>query len=154
MRAGRVPASRAIARGAGPVSAHSSRLARVALRLRLGAPAAVGLKDAGARPLRAGLTVATLAVTVVAIVATLALDRTVSQIADDPALVGTPQGLLVEPQDAPPASVARALDRRPGVESWFTATERQVAVGPRDVPGTGAGRRSGSNGLCDPRRAA
>jgi putative ABC transport system permease protein len=129
LRAGRVPASRAIARGAGPVFAHSSRLARAALRLRLGAPAAVGLKDAGARPLRAGLTVATLAVTVVAIVATLALDRTVNQIADDPALVGTPQGIVVAPEDVPPARVARVLDRRPGVESWFTVTERQVAVG-------------------------
>ena len=74
LRAGRVPASRAIARGAGPVSVGSSRLARAALRLGL-APVAVGLKDAGARPLRTWLTVATLAVTVIAIVATLALDR-------------------------------------------------------------------------------
>jgi putative ABC transport system permease protein len=129
LRAGRVPASRAIARGAAPGSAHSSRLAGAALRLRLGAPTAVGLKDAGARPLRAGLTVMTLAVTVVAIVATLALDRTVNQIADDPALVGTPQGIVVSPQEVSPAQVARALDRRPGVQSWFTVTERQVAVG-------------------------
>ena len=129
LRAGRVPASRAIARGAGPVSVGSSRLARAALRLGVGAPAAVGLKDAGARPLRTWLTVATLAVTVVAIVATLALDRTVSRIADDTALAGDPQGVIVEPQGVPPGRVARVLDRRPGVESWFTATERQVAVG-------------------------
>ena len=129
LRAGRVPASQAIARGAGRVAARPSRLARSALRLRLGAPAAVGLKDAAARPLRAWLTVATLAVTVVAIVATLALDRTVSTLADDPALAGTPQGIVVQPQDVSPARVAAVLDRRPGVESWFTATERQVAVG-------------------------
>jgi putative ABC transport system permease protein len=129
LRAGRVPASRAIARGAGTVSGRSSRLARAALRLRVGAPAAIGLKDAGARPLRAWLNIATLAVTVVALVATLSLDRTVNRIADDPALAGDPQGLFVDPQEVAPERVAAGLDRLPGVESRFTATERQMAFG-------------------------
>jgi putative ABC transport system permease protein len=129
VRAGRVPASQAIARGAAPLRTRSSRLARLAIRIRLGAPVAVGLKDAGARPLRTWLSVAALAVTVIAIVATLAFDRTVQQIADDPALGGDPQGIEVDPRDVPPRDVARAVEREPGVAAWFTATERQVAVG-------------------------
>ena len=36
---------------------------------------------------------------------------------------------MVEPQDVAPGRVARMLDGRPAVEAWFTATERQVAVG-------------------------
>jgi putative ABC transport system permease protein len=129
LRAGRVPAARAIMRGAAPAGLHPSRLAHLASRLRLGAPVAVGLKDAGARPLRSTLTVAALAVTVVAIVAALAFDRTVAEIADDPALTGAPQGVIVEPRDVSPARVTAALDRHPDVRSWFTATERQATVG-------------------------
>ena len=129
VRAGRVPASQAIVRGAAPVSLRPSRLAALAARLRLGAPVAVGLKDAGARPLRTWLTIAGLAVTVIAVVATLAFDRTVQQIVDDPALTGDPQAIEVDPGDAEPAQVAGALDRQSGVDAWFTATERQVAVG-------------------------
>jgi putative ABC transport system permease protein len=129
VRAGRVPASRAIARGAAPLRSHASHLAELAIRLRLGAPAAVGLKDAGARPLRTWLSVAALAITVIALVATLAFDRTVNDIADDPALGGAPQGVEVDPRETPPRELARALARIPGVEAWFTATERQVAVG-------------------------
>ena len=127
-RAGRVPASRAIARGAAPVSTRPSRLARAALRLRLGAPVAVGLKDAGARPLRTYLAVAALAVTVIALVATLAFDRSVAQIADDPALAGDPQALTIDPRDVPAERVRAAVAAAPGVRSFFTATERQAAV--------------------------
>lgn len=129
MRAGRVPASRAIARGAAPASVRPSRVAHLAARLRLGPAVVVGLKDAGARPLRSVLTITALVVTVIALVAALAFDRTVAEIADDPALAGDPQGIAVEPREVPAARVAASLDRRPEVRSWFTATERQVAVG-------------------------
>lgn len=128
-RAGRVPASRAIARGAAPVSTRPSRLARAAVRLRLGAPVAVGLKDATARPLRAYLAIAALAVTVIAIVATLAFDRAFGEIADDPALAGDPQAMTIEAGDVAPERLRAALARTPGVGAWFTVTERQAAVG-------------------------
>jgi putative ABC transport system permease protein len=128
-RAGRIPASRAIGQGAAPVSVRPSRIARLAVRLRLGPPAVVGLKDAAARPLRAWLSIATLAVTVIAIVATLAMDRTVSAVVDDPALSGDPFDLELDAGDAPPGAVARALDREPGVRDWFTVTDRRGAVG-------------------------
>ncbi|HET7487036.1 MAG TPA: FtsX-like permease family protein [Acidimicrobiales bacterium] len=127
-RAGRVPASRAIARGAGPVSTRPSRLARLAVRLHLGPPVAVGLKDATARRLRAGLAVATLAVTVVAVVVTLRFDRTVDALAANPALVGDPYDVAVDPGTVPPAEVEAALAAQP-VASWFTATSRRGAVG-------------------------
>ena len=84
LRAGRVPASQAIARGAAPVSLRPSRLA---------------------------------------------FDRTVQQIADDPSLTGDPQDIEIEAGDADPRQLAAVLERQTGVEAWFTATERQVAVG-------------------------
>jgi putative ABC transport system permease protein len=128
-RASRVPASQAIARGAAPVSTRPSRVAALAVRLRLGAATVAGIKDAGARPLRAWLTVGALAITVVAFVAALAMDHSFSRIAGDPALAGTPQGITVEPGRAAPAEIAARLGRVPGVETWFTATERHAAVG-------------------------
>jgi putative ABC transport system permease protein len=150
-RAGRVPASQAIARGAGPVSTKPSRLARASTRMHLGPAVAVGLKDGGARPLRTTLTVLTLAVTVVAIVVTLGFDRTVARIADDPALVGDPYDLVVEPGEAPRAEVEAALAAQP-VATWFTATSRRGAVGDAnfqvralagDVAGSGFAVREG-----------
>jgi putative ABC transport system permease protein len=128
-RAGRVPASRAIARGAGPLSARRSRLGRLAGALRLGAPATVGLKDTGARPLRTWLAVAALAVTFVALVTTLALDRTVSRIEDDPALTGNPFDLEIDPEDASRKRVKAALARQPAIETWWSITDRRAAVG-------------------------
>jgi putative ABC transport system permease protein len=127
-RAGRVPASLAIARTAPPPSTKPSRLARAAAHLRLGAPVAVGLKDSTARPLRAAMTVLALAVTVVAIVATIAFQRTGEAIAEDPALVGSPYDVVVEPGDAR-AEVEAALAGNASVSSWFTATERRATVG-------------------------
>lgn len=127
-RAGRVPASQAIARGAGPVSTKPSRLARLATRLRLGPAVAAGLKDAGARRLRAALTIATLAVTVIAIVVTLGMDRTVAAVTANPSLAGDPYDVAIDPGDVPPAQVEAALAGQP-VASWFTATSRRGAVG-------------------------
>ena len=129
-RSGRVPASSAIARGAAPVSTKPSHLAGAAARLRLGTPVSVGLKDNGARPVRAWLTVLTLAVTVIAIVATLGLDRTVAAVSRNPAEIGDPFDLAVDPGGAPRPAIEAALDR-PDVAAWFTATDRRGAVGSR-----------------------
>jgi putative ABC transport system permease protein len=129
VRAGRTPASQAIARGSAPVSTRPSRLARLAVRAHLGPPVAVAIKDVTARPLRTWLTIATLVVTSIAIVAALAFDRTVQGFADNPALAGDPQALTVEPRDVPGSAVAAAIREQPAVQRAFTATERQVTVG-------------------------
>ncbi|MGE5636249.1 MAG: FtsX-like permease family protein [Nocardioidaceae bacterium] len=129
VRAGRTPASQAIARGGAPVSTRPSRLAGLAARARLGPAVAVAIKDVTSRPLRTWLTIATLVVTSVAIVAALAFDRTVQGFADNPALAGDPQALTVDPREVEPSEVAKAIGARPDVQASFTATERQVAVG-------------------------
>lgn len=127
-RSGRLPASMAIARGAAPVSSRPSGLARMARRFGFGTPVAIGLKDCAARPLRAWLAIVTLAVTVVAITATLGLERTVTDIANDPARVGDPYDLAIDPSGASRPAIESALtDAR--VANWFTATDRRGAVG-------------------------
>ncbi|MGZ4723118.1 MAG: ABC transporter permease, partial [Ilumatobacteraceae bacterium] len=121
-------ASLAIARGAVPLSSRPSRLARLARRLGFGTPVAIGLKDSTARPLRAWLAVLTLAVTVVAITATFGLQKTVTDIVNDHALVGDPYDMAIDPSRASRPAIESAL-ANPGVTSWFTATDRRGAVG-------------------------
>jgi len=129
-RAGRVPTSRAITQGAAAARVGgASRLARLAARAGLRAPAVVGLKDAFARPLRAGLTIATLTVTIVAIVTTMGFERTIASFARDPAVLGDPQDLVIVPNQVPHAAIAARLAQTPAVASWFTATSRRAAVG-------------------------
>ncbi|MGZ4740299.1 MAG: ABC transporter permease [Ilumatobacteraceae bacterium] len=127
-RSGRLSASLAIARGAVPLSSRPSRLARLARRLGFGTPVAIGLKDSTARPLRAWLAVLTLAVTVVAITATFGLQKTVTDIVNDHALVGDPYDMAIDPSRASRPAIESAL-ANPGVTSWFTATDRRGAVG-------------------------
>lgn len=131
-RSGRLPASAAIARGAAPVSTRPSRLARLARRLGLGTPATMGLKDSAARPLRAWMAILTLVVTIVAITATLGLERTVSKITNDPSRVGDPYDLAIDPGTASRAAIEQTLSSSalaPTVANWFTATDRRGAVG-------------------------
>ncbi len=128
-RSGRLPASLAIARGAAPLSTRPSRLAR-------GCTAAPA-RDAG-NGRREGQRVpsicargspcSTLAVTVVAIIATLGLERTVADITANPARVGDPFDLAVDPSGASRPAIETALDDH-DVAGWFTATDRRGAVG-------------------------
>ena len=151
-RAGRVPASRAIALGAGTPTRRPSRLARLATRLRLGAPVAVGLKDAGARPLRTWLAVGALALTASSLIVTLTFDRTADRVTADTALLGDPYDVEVLPTTLTDAEAVALLDGEPRVESWFTATQRRAAVGAEtfqlralggDVPDAGFAVREG-----------
>lgn len=127
-RAGRVPASEAIARGATPRRARPSRLARLAYRLHLGAPVAAGVKDVFSRPLRATLTIATLAVTVLACVVTLGFERSIDRISNDLGLVGNPYDIAVAPTSAKPELVESMLRAEPDVRGWFTATDRRAST--------------------------
>lgn len=127
-RAGHVPASLAIARGAAPRRARASLLARLAAQLRLGAPIVSGVKDAFARPLRATLAILTLAVTVLAFVVTLGFERTIDRIASDAGLVGDPFDIAIVPNGDSSSRVESALAADPAVRSWFTATDRRAST--------------------------
>jgi putative ABC transport system permease protein len=129
-RAGRVPASRAVTHGAEPPTPRRSLAAAMATRVRLGVSTAVGLKDVGARRLRATLSIATLAITIVSIMATLGFQRTVSTISRDPAIAGNPFDLVIAPLDTHRvADIESALGRDDGVTSWFTSTSRRATTG-------------------------
>jgi putative ABC transport system permease protein len=131
-RAGRIPTSRAITQGAAPPRLGASRLASLASRAHLGPPVVSGVKDATARPLRTVLTVATLVVTVIAVVVTFGFQRTVDRLGKDPAVLGDPYDVAVVPQGASRSQIEASLaDGR--VSSWFTATSRRGSIGGGDT---------------------
>jgi putative ABC transport system permease protein len=129
-RAGQIPASQAVTRGGAPKNVHTSRLAALAARARLGVAGPAGVTDAFARPVRAMLAVAALGVTTVAVMVTLAFNRTVDRVSASPALVGDPYDVIVVPETAPSAQIDQLLGGSSLVRSWFTATSRRAAVGP------------------------
>lgn len=94
----------------------ASRAARVARSLRLPVPAALGAKDAYVHRVRAGLTVASLALAAAMVVAVLAFETTVDRLAADPALQGQPWDLAVFTEAMEPAEVDRLLASVPGVD--------------------------------------
>lgn len=109
LRAARVPTVQAITVGFAPVHRASSRLARVAARIHLPTAAVLGLKDAFARPLRAWLTVAALALTVATLTFSLGLDATLNDLLRRPERWGMPFNLQVEPGRLSAAEVEHIL---------------------------------------------
>jgi putative ABC transport system permease protein len=95
VRGARVSTVQAITVGFGRTHRRESRLARVSARLRLPLAARLGLKDAFARPVRAWVTVASLALTVVTLVVSLGLERTLEDVLDHPEHWGNPFNLAV-----------------------------------------------------------
>ena len=63
-----------------------------------------------------------------AFVTTLGFERTVNQVGKDPALVGNPFDLSIEPTGAPPERIEALLRSDPGVATWFTATSRRATT--------------------------
>jgi putative ABC transport system permease protein len=129
LAAGRTGAAQAAANGFGRPQTRPSPATRLALRLRVPAVVALGLKDAFARRARAVFTVCALVLAVVTLVFTLALDRTLSYIFSDPALRGDPYDLLITPRFVEPAEVERILAAEPGVAA-FATREWLMARGP------------------------
>jgi putative ABC transport system permease protein len=95
-RAGRLKVLEAIRLGRTSVSAHPSRLAAAAARLRLPTPVVVGVKDAFAARSRAVMTVLTLMLTVTAVVATLGTEAIYKRVVGDSSLRAKPYDLIVE----------------------------------------------------------
>ena len=85
-----------------------------------------GLRDAFARPARSVLTAVALAVAVVAVLVSLAVDRTVDGVLARPALAGDPEEIRVYPRDVEPSAVEEALTATAGVGSWFTETPQNL----------------------------
>jgi putative ABC transport system permease protein len=106
-RAGRLKVLEAIRLGRTSVSAHPSRAAAVASRLRLPPVAVLGAKDAFSARSRAVMTVLGLVLTVTAVVATLGTEAIYGRVVGDSALRAKPYDLLID-SDAP-AARTRAL---------------------------------------------
>jgi putative ABC transport system permease protein len=95
VRGARVSTVQAITVGFARTHRRESRLARLSARLRLPVAARLGLKDAFVRPVRAWVTIASLALTVVTLVVSLGLERTLEDVLAHPEHWGSPFNLSV-----------------------------------------------------------
>jgi len=131
-RAGRLRVLDAIRLGRTSVSARPSRSAELAARLHLPAPAILGVKDAFAARSRSVMTILSLMLTVVAVVATLGTEATYRRVVGDSSLRAKPYDLLVE-SDATAARTRALLALHRG---QFT-NPVTIAGMPVKSPGTG-----------------
>lgn len=115
LRGARIPTVQAVTAGVASGRPTSSRLARTAARLGLPVTVVLGLKDVFARPLRAWVTVAALALTVVTLTFSLGMEATVRDLLHRPERWGMPFDLLVRPTGVPGAEVERLLAEQPEV---------------------------------------
>ncbi|MFF4652829.1 FtsX-like permease family protein [Streptomyces sp. NPDC001380] len=125
-RAGRVPAVPGI-RGVRRVS-RLSRLARLALLLRLPPALVLGARDAFHRPLRAGLTVARLAIPVMAVTVALGSWATLDGFRTHPERIGLPAALTARAPGLSPGAVQRLLAGTPGVRAAYAGVETEALV--------------------------
>jgi putative ABC transport system permease protein len=129
-RAGRMPVQAALALGRGATSARASRVARLALRLRLPVVVGVGAKDAFAQRGRTVLTVSSLALAAALVATAMGFEATMDRLASDPAMRAQPYELRVE-SSLPAAAVDRMLARH---------GEIRAVARVREIPLTGRGR--------------
>jgi putative ABC transport system permease protein len=125
-QAGRIPTVRAIATGIGGPASGRSRLASLAARLRLPPVVVLGAKDAFAHRLRAWVTVAALALTVVCAVATLGVEATTRQLLEDPSGTGGALGMLVNRGDVPEARARQILTAHPETLAVMTILDEDA----------------------------
>ncbi|MGW7002694.1 FtsX-like permease family protein [Streptomyces sp. NPDC054933] len=125
-RAGRVPAVPAV-RADRPVR-RMSLLARLALLLRLPPALVLGARDAFYRPLRAGLTIARLAIPMLMITVALGSWATLDGFRDHPERVGLAATLTAKPSGIDAAAASRLLSRQPGVAAAYPGVELQALV--------------------------
>ena len=107
-RAGRLPPVVALQPTRGGAR-RASRAARAARALRLPVTGALGAKDAYIRPVRATLTVASLALAAAMVVCVLAFEATIDRLVANPALEGEPWDVAVYTEAMRPAEVDRLL---------------------------------------------
>jgi putative ABC transport system permease protein len=107
-RAGRLPPVVALQPTRGGAR-RASRAARAARAVRLPVAGALGAKDAYIRPVRAALTVASLALAAAMVVCVLAFEATIDRLVANPALEGEPWDMAVFTESMRPAEVDRLL---------------------------------------------
>jgi putative ABC transport system permease protein len=130
-RGGRIPPVQAIAMGFARVQSRPSLPARLASWLHLPVAVVLGLKDVFARPVRAGLTVAALALTVVTVTFTLGMQATISDIVAHPERWGEPYDLVAGAEGLSAAELERVVAEDPLVASYFTRTSVAATVAGR-----------------------
>jgi putative ABC transport system permease protein len=140
LRAGRLSATRAIAAGRAPRPGHGYAMHRLAARLRLPRPAALGLAAPFARPARAAVTLASIAFGATAVIFAFGLTASLNRAAQAADLTGTvpvqvqpfgpgggsgPGGVPSATQDA---AVTAALRAQPGTAHEVALYGDQVTV--------------------------
>lgn len=125
-RAGRVPPFPAVRPD--HRAARISRLARLALLLRLPPALVLGARGAFHRPLRAGITVARLALPMAMITVALASWATLDGFRAHPQRLGLAAALTAKPSGLGDAAARGLLDRQPGVAAVYPGTEVQALV--------------------------
>ncbi len=125
-RAGRIPTVRAIATGSGVPRSGRSALATIVARLRLPLVFVLGAKDAFARRLRAWMTVAALAVTVVCAVGSLGVEATVRHLLDDPSGTGGALDMVIDRGDYPDSETRQLLAERPEIRAMMTTFDEDA----------------------------
>jgi len=121
-RGGRIGTVQAITVGFARVRSKSSRLARLAARLRLPPVVALGVKDAFARPLRALLTIAGLALTVLTVTFSLGMETSIQVFSRDPALRGIPYDMAISRGYLSDVEARRILEAHSEVSAYYSIT--------------------------------
>ena len=130
IRAGRIPTVQALTTGYTTAADRASLLGRVARRLRLRPAAVTGVKDALARPGRAGLTIASLTLGVVTMTFVLGLAATLSSAQKDPTVLGMDPGDVFVGRTRLSDPQARAiLARVPGVADYVAMVDADATMG-------------------------
>jgi putative ABC transport system permease protein len=125
-RAGRIPAAPTV-RADRPASG-ISRLARLALLLKLPPALALGSRAAFHRPLRAGLTVARLAIPIMMITVALGSWATLDGFQDHPRQLGLAASLTARPSGIDDAAARRLLTQQPAVAAVYPGAEIPALV--------------------------
>lgn len=125
-QAGRTPVVQAITTGFARVQRRPSVPGRIAAHLRLPVPVVLGSKDAFARPVRALLTVAALALTVMTAVFSLGMEATLEDLSDDPAFFGSAFPLEVFRGEQPDTEMRTVLAGFPEVTGVYARSDLDV----------------------------
>ncbi|HWM11796.1 MAG TPA: FtsX-like permease family protein, partial [Solirubrobacteraceae bacterium] len=138
-RAGRLPPVVALQPTRGG-ALRASRAARAARALRLPVTGTLGAKDAYIRPVRATLTVASLALAAAMVVCVLAFEATIDRLVANPALEGEPWDAEVYTEAMRPAEVDRLLASVPelrvvGRRYNFPAVAEGIVLETRAIDG-------------------
>jgi putative ABC transport system permease protein len=130
-RAGRVSAIAALD-GDKESGTGISRVAQLAMRLRLPRIAVIGVKDLSRHPARTAMTVAALVIAVVTATFSLGIESTFDKTMSDPTVIGGPPYDLGVDRDTLPDAEARAvLEANPDIESYVASLHTGARLGNR-----------------------